>query len=420
MENFKAEVEGIKAQMQAGVEAKKEAAEAKGKAEAAERKIDEVKTEIDGKLEKIAEGVNKINKDVEGLKLEAKEHEGKGETLEQSLESVFKSDEFKSVLEAKAFGNNGREYELKVATTDVVAPIHTTLALGGQIFPTLRQPTLLGRLTGRGVPAKGKIAWLNGTHTSGVGYVGEGVNTTVSDTIAVTERSRAMAKISAHMKVTTEMLEDTPMIAGQLQTQLTSKAALFADKEMFAGDGNDATQPNHFYGLQGVAVAFDATKAGVATSVENPNIGDIVDAMCLQANIIDAADPAMVDVGGYVCDWVFMHPSLVYLLSRTKDKNGQYVVNRLIDGTMVMGGLTVIPTTRIDPKAILTVDSSVIEFYIKRNMELKVAQIDKDALNDMFTLILFFRAQMLVRNDNNRGVIYCPDYTAAITALAKV
>jgi uridine phosphorylase len=59
------------------------------------------------------------------------------------------------------------------------------------------------------------------------------------------EKSRAMAKASAKIKVTAEMFEDYSYIASEIQSEMMNYGLLFLDNEIYGGDGNDSTQPNH-------------------------------------------------------------------------------------------------------------------------------------------------------------------------------
>ncbi len=120
-------------------------------------------------------------------------------------------------------------------------------------------------------------------YTSNVGYVGEGVAIGTADVGTATEKGREMAKFSAKLPLTAEMLEDFNYIASQFRLELQENAMLFEDAEVYGGDGSDGVNPKHIYGIVGHGTTFNATTAGVALSVAVPNIGDVVDSGLLQA-----------------------------------------------------------------------------------------------------------------------------------------
>lgn len=305
--------------------------------------------------------------------------------------------------------SKGLEIKADITTGSVTGDVSRTQEVSQVKFPRLRPLAFLGNVfQGTVANAKSIIMWTPGTYTANTGYAGEGANTVTENAATAQENYRKMAKISAKQYITTETFEDLPQFAQRLESQLTMNAQLFADTEILSGDGNDATEPNHFYGIIGQgSTAFDA---GSAAKVTAPNEADLVDACATQAEIAQ-----------YMVNTVWMHPTLANKLRRTKDTTGQYVVNQLITGEEVIGGLRVIRSTAIGANAMLVADAAMIQVWIKRNLELKIGQYsESDVENDRYTSILFMRGQCLVEDEDKKAVVYVADVEAALTAITPV
>jgi len=202
-----------------------------------------------------------------------------------------------------------------------------------------------------------------------------------------------------------EIIEDLPQFAQRLQEQMNANSMLFLDSEIFGGIGADGgAHTQKIYGIktQG-CTAFDAASAN---QIEKANISDLVDACATQAKI-----------ALHTVDTVWMHPKMVNKLRRTKDSTGQYIVNMLITGELVMGGLKVVESIAIGVNELLVAEARILQLWIKRNMTLKVGQFGTDIEVDRYTAILFTRAQCLVEDEDKKGVIYVSDVAAAVAAI---
>lgn len=263
-----------------------------------------------------------------------------GQTIHDEICELLGGAEFKSALSSNKSKNNqwSEIFELKASTADIVTPVMNTQMQPGVQWTRQRKLSVIPNMVQASVGTdKNRIAYISGKYASAVNYINEGEANTKEDTVSATEKYRQLAKISAKMKVTTEMLEDTSYIANQLETQMREKSMLFLDREAYAGDGDDATKPYHIYGLWGAATDFSATKAGVAGAIETPHVGDLVGAIKLQGSVIDATDETKKDDGGYTIDTVLINPVDAMKWRHTKTKDGNYVLTTLTDGSQVMG-----------------------------------------------------------------------------------
>jgi len=308
-------------------------------------------------------------------------------------------DDFKDGIEVKAD---------PIVTGDYTGTISRTQEASAVKFPPVRPFAFLPYVrTGTVSNGKSLIMWTPASYTANTGYAGESTNTVPENQASATEKTRKMAKISAVQYMSAETFEDLPQFAQRLQEQLSSNANLFVDARILSGDGDDSTNPNHIYGLitQG-STEFDAVNA---EPVFKPNVSDLVDACATQA-----------EIDKYIVNTVWMHPKTANKLRRTKDTTGQYIINKLLTGEEVMGGLRVIRSEGIGADQLLVANASLIQLWVKRSLNIKIGQFGNDVLNDNYTAVLFFRAQCLVEDDEKKGVIFVPSVSAALAAIEEV
>ena len=365
-------------------------------------------------LKKLDDTINELNGKIEAM---SKKGDAPQMSLKDAIKEVMEKAEVKSIFESnKTVGM--QTYELKAATSDVTGTIAATDMKKDINFSRLRAlsflPTLPQGMVGTD---KNRIGWIEGTYTSNVGYVGEATAQTTADAMTAVEKTRAMAKASARIKVTKEMTADYSYIASKLQNKMLTKGLLFLDKEIWSGDGNDSTAANHIYGLKGHATAFTAAKSGLALLVDKPTVVDVIEAARLQCAVIDAAN--LTDAGGYTPNVLFINPVTMSKIRLAKATDGNYLVNRLADGTLTLNGLTIIESNAVAVKELMVMDSSVAEVYFKQNPEIQIGQEATDLTQDQYTIVMFLRAQLVIEGPDKLGLVLVSDIAAAITALTK-
>jgi HK97 family phage major capsid protein len=368
----------------------------------------------DPTIKKLDDTINELNG-----KIEAMSKKGGAPTmdLKDAIKEVLEKDEVKSIFTSnKAAGM--QTFELKAATSNVTGTIAVTDMKKDINFPRLRALSFLPLLPqGMVGTDKNRIGWIEGTYTSNVGYVGEATAQTTADAMTAVEKTRALAKASAKIKVTKEMTTDYSYIASKLQNKMLTKGLLFLDKELWSGDGNDSTAANHIYGLKGHATAFTAAKSGLALLVDKPTVVDVIEAARLQCAVIDAAN--LTDAGGYTPNVLFINPVTMSKIRLAKGTDGNYLVNRLADGTLTLNGLTIIESNAVGVNELMVMDSSVAEVYFKQNPEIQIGQEATDLTQDQYTIVMFLRAQLVIEGPDKLGLVLVSDIAAAITALTK-
>lgn len=411
--------------------AENEAKQAREQVEALKKSYDEQSEEVKASrdelkkanenIEQLSKSLNELNEKMEAVKAQKAANDTECVSLKQAIDELFASEQFKADM-AKHKGKNDRwsaNYEIKASTADIVTPITNSQVIPGANFPRLRSLAFIPNfVTGTVGQDKNRIVYVDGKYTSHAGYAGEGTAIGTDDTVSATEKTRQMAKISAKIKLTAEMFEDTDFITSQLQTQMASNAILYLDNQLYSGDGDDSSNQNHIWGLKAAATAFDAAKAGVATKIDTPTVADLVGAIKVQGSVIDASSSPS-DKGGYNIDTVFINPVDAMLWRHTKDKNGNYVLTSLADGSQVMGGVRIVESQAVKTNSLLAMESGLATLYFKRNMEVKIGQEEDDLSKDQYTMVLFLRAQTQWYENDKAGIIKVDDITTALTAIAK-
>ena len=354
-----------------------------------------------------------VQKSVDELAIKVKNAAGmqkkeeKQLSLADSIKELFASEEFKAAKK-DGFRTKGL-FELKADTSDITGTVNMTVQRLQVGFDPEREMAFLPNLnTGTIGQDKNRVLWVEGAYTSNVGYVGEGTGQATADSGTAAEKSRAMAKVSAKLPLTAELLEDAEYIASAFRMKLQEKAMLFTDGEFYTGDGSDGVNPNHIYGIVGHATAFSAATAGIATAVQDANIGDLIDGCVLQA--------AKAEQRGLNVVW--MNPSDFYKMKKTKASDGQYLFVKDVNGTYTINGLRVITSNAVTANTLTVANTSKIQAWWKRRPEVKFSQMNgTDFVDDSYTAVLFLRTQCVVEEQDKTAIIHVADISAAVTAI---
>ena len=139
--------------------------------------------------------------------------------------------------------------------------------------------------------------------------------------------------------------------------------------------------------------------------------------MLFRSAVIDAAN--LTDAGGYTPNVLFINPVTMSKIRLAKATDGNYLVNRLADGTLTLNGLTIIESNAVAVNELMVMDTSVAEVYFKQNPEIQIGQEATDLTQDQYTIVMFLRAQLVIEGPDKLGLVLVSDIAAAITALTK-
>lgn len=334
-------------------------------------------------------------------------------TLSEAMDEVFKSADFKEVY--KSFrGNSGLrstgEFALKLQSTDVTnEDVLRTLASTRIYADADKRNAFLQLFSRTNLPDdKNRIMYNNASYTDNTGYVDELAKNSNTNTASLTGKYRELAKIGSVLPFSEEMVEDYGYFLSWAQTRAQQGIRSKLDTLLWNGDGDDSSNPKHIYGIKTKgSTAFNASGAGVETSVSNANLADLILAMKTQAKV--GSNEA------YMPNYVLMSYGAEFQLRTLKNTQGDYIT-MLPDGSMTVHGLTIIPTAKLGDKELLVVDSTTLQLFDKRFFTMEIQRVPD---TDSYNLWLWYRGQALVTEPDKKANIYVDDYETALAAITK-
>ena len=323
-------------------------------------------------------------------------------TVEGAL--AEKSEEFKGVKE-----NNSRdEFVVKVATDmtiigNVTGNIPVEQREAG-VNNIARRRTFIRELVNNGTAVSNLISWVEEQNEDGspAGTV-EGVlkNQIDFDLVVVSE---AVKKRTAFIKISTEMLDDIPFMAAEVNNTLLTRLNLDVDDQVLNGD-------NVGQNLNGIITQATAWAAG--TFALTVNQANLVDVLTVAANQIEVAN--------HMATSHIVHPTDLTTLRLIKAAADVQYVDRLIEvnGTLMLDGIRVVSNTGIAQDNFLTMDGSKDTVFSKGEIQLQFGLDGNDLTKNMRTIIAEWRGLNRIQGNDTTafvtGVI-----STSITALETV
>lgn len=389
--------------------------EHKSKIEALETKSGANPEDLEKKIE---EAQIELKQNIELLDKSIKEMEGRIEkkketsNYDEAIVQVMSSQEFKSALGKVIEGERqSAKFEVKADPTSVVtggASVPVTRTQTGEIYaPGYIANKFLESAGIRTIPQdKNRASWYDGAFFSNVGYIDELTAITTGDGATIEEKYREVAKIGSKLPFSRETTQDMSYFINWAQNEGRKAILAKVDTEILVGEGDDSTAPKKVYGLISKGTtAFNATTAGVALSIENANIADLI-ASCVTQIKLQGKE-------SYNPNVVFMNPSDVTKLKATKNTHGDYL-GFLPNNQVTIYGLMVMETARIDAGKLIVADTSTFQLHQKQALEL---EIERTASNDGYVMYLRWRGQFIVPTDAIKGNVYVSNITTAIASI---
>lgn len=377
------------------------AAEVKTELQETKKAMEDDKADIEKKFNNIDESLKEMKKAME------QKEEKKEQNLEMALKGIFESAEFKSNMADLKSGKVGRfSHEVKVDTTNLAGDVNRTLQDTRIYGPAVAPLSFLNRVPRNTVPAdKNRIMYVNASFVDHTDYVGEGQAVATANTASASEAYREVAKIGNFLPFTSEVMEDMSYFLNWARNQ--SAAAIYAkvDNEIWNGDGSDAGNKKHIYGVKAAATTFNATIPGLANEIENPDIMALL--LAIKAQIEVATNEA------YTPNTVFMSAGELVKFINHRDANGNKINFPDFEKAL---GCKIESSAKLKGKELFMGDINVVQLHEKRGFELEVERV---ASTDTYVMYLRWRGNLTIADEPKKAIVYVPDIDTAIASIAK-
>lgn len=307
-----------------------------------------------------------------------------------------KRDDIKALL-AKNDGSLKLEFKVDTQTSDI-ANIAYNVPVDTSINAARAMPNVFYETLAKDTVSAMQFNWLEGQYTDATGYVDE-LQAPGDSKAAVTERTRKFGKIAAHLLVSSEVADFFEEVYNWARNTAQAKILQFADGEILNGIGADSgagTSPKKVYGLKSSATAFTATGA----KYKSATIADVI----LDAQMQAASH-------GFNLTQVYVSYADFANIRGLKNANGNYLYNEV---TGLLGGLRILPTTRLTAGQMLFIDSTVVRLKERPVWELEIV---RNAAKDGWDVYVRKALQTLVKGNDVNGVIWVASVATAITAI---
>ena len=298
-------------------------------------------------------------------------------------------------------GKGSFTVEFKLATTSLTPAGTSYVSYGVQQDQTIHAVPVLGNafLLAFGTKAMdgARIAWVEASTTKNVGYVEELAENTNKSEVAFIEKQRRAAKIATYMEISSEVENWFEALYDFCVNEGERLIMSDLDEKVWKGDGSDATNPTHIYGVKGVATAF--AKLG---TYANAHEGDV---------ILDAV--AQIRKAGFAANVAIVSYGTEATLKGLKNASGDYIYDK---AKAAIGQVTIVPSDKLGDAEMLIADTSCVEIFLANFYELEFS---RKASHDAWRVDFRRRGQVKVTGPKAKGIVYVADKATAVEAITK-
>ena len=180
----------------------------------------------------------------------------------------------------------------------------------------------------------------------------------------VVATSVEMEKVGCFLKLTDEMLQDTPGLSSYLAARVPGKVLSVEDNELMSGDGSS---PN-MEGILTSGTAFTTTSGGLFyQSVESANEFDVL--------IVALNQLAL---NNYQADTILVNPTDFHKIVLLKSTANEYLRNQIIQGIQpAINGVPITLNTAVPNGKFAVMDSrSACQYWIRENLSIEFSRED--------------------------------------------
>jgi HK97 family phage prohead protease/HK97 family phage major capsid protein len=383
----------------------KEIMEMKQSAEAAQKALEATQAELKSAKEVAEKQATEINNLDESVKAQQKTIDELRKMINEAPKTYRKA--MRDALESKKAeiaefikdGKGSFTVEFKLGTTSLTPSGNNFVSYGVQQDQNIHAVPVLGNafLLAFGTKAMdgARIAWVEASTTKNVGYVEELAENNNKSEVAFIEKQRRAAKIATYMEISSEVENWFEALYDFCVNEGERLIMLDLDGKVWDGDGSDASNPTHIYGVKSAATAF--AKLG---TYANAHEGDV---------IIDAV--AQIRKAGFAANVAIVSYATEAMLKGLKDQNGNYIYDK---AKAAIGQVTIVPSDKMNNDEMLIADTSCVEIFLANFYELEFS---RKASHDAWRVDFRRRGQVKVAGPKAKGLVYVADKTTAIEAI---
>lgn len=363
--------------------------------QSAQNKVDAVKSELEIKLqaaEQKASNLEAANLDqvkrLEELEKKSKDQETKAKhaSLESELKALnlTKSSEKVSQAELKAAAS----ITVSGFVPDAATPYATTISVEAGLNEAPRTPlVVVGYMDVQGTNSR-TIVWINKTNAEGnAAFIGEGVLKPLRS-FDITPETSTAKKIAVRFKVSTESLEDVPMLAGEIRTDGFQNLNEQTSAGLLNGNGT-GDNPK---GLIPQASAYTLTSI---KGLEPDNFGAI------------RAAQAQIQSLNFIPNVVIVNPIDAANMDLTKASDGHYVIPPFKSATgLVIAGLPVEISNEIPVGSFLVGDLKRFHVRVYKAPIMDMGTDSDDFSKNMRTIIVEQRLHAYLKSVDAGAIVY--------------
>jgi HK97 family phage prohead protease/HK97 family phage major capsid protein len=383
----------------------KEIMEMKQSAEAAQKALEATQAELKSAKEVAEKQATEINNLDESVKAQQKTIDELRKMISEAPKTYRKA--MRDALETKKAeiaefikdGKGSFTVEFKLGTTSLTPAGNSFVSYGVQQDQTIHAVPVLGNafLLAFGTKAMdgARIAWIEASTTKNVGYVEELAENTNKSEVAFIEKQRRAAKIATYMEISSEVENWFEALYVFCVNEGERLIMSDLDGKVWNGDGSDASNPTHIYGVKGAATAF--AKLG---TYANAHEGDV---------IIDAV--AQIRKAGFAANVAIVSYATEAMLKGLKDQSGNYIYDK---AKAAIGQVTIVPSDKLGDAEMLIADTSCVEIFLANFYELEFS---RKASHDAWRVDFRRRGQVKVAGPKAKGIVYVADAATAMEAI---
>jgi HK97 family phage prohead protease/HK97 family phage major capsid protein len=385
----------------------KEIMEMKQSAEAAQKALEATQAELKSAKEVAEKQATEINNLDESVKAQQKTIDELRKMISEAPKTYRKA--MRDALETKKAeiaefikdGKGSFTVEFKLGTTSLTPAGNNFVSYGVQQDQTIHAVPVLGNafLLAFGTKAMdgARIAWIEASTTKNVGYVEELAENTNKSDVAFIEKQRRAAKIATYMEISSEVENWFEALYDFCVNEGERLIMSDLDAKVWDGDGSDASNPTHIYGVKGAATAF--AKLG---TYANAHEGDV---------IMDAV--AQIRKAGFAANVAIVSYATEATLKGLKDASGNYIYDK---AKAAIGQVTIVPSDKLGDAEMLIADTSCVEIFLANFYELEFS---RKASHDAWRVDFRRRGQVKIATPKAKGIVYVADKATAIEAITK-